>query len=367
MRILTIVLSLLSIQGIAQDSNISLPGEMARANYFHASDEITGMLEDRTEMSFKKAVFTVENAFFDNQLSYDKYDYEIQKLVRLAEYNLQAKELIYDLSDKDHVARHGAIYFSLMDTTKVYARDTVFLHLPFSYDFEDFMGDKDWSKMFVAKLLDTGTGNCHSLPFLYKILAEEMGETAYLSMAPNHTYIKLWTERSGWFNTELTSASFPIDAWIMASGYVHLNAVQNGIYMDTLSLKQSIAVNMLDLAKGYEKRFGKSDNPEFVLDCVNATLEHYPLYINALLLKAETMKVIYERMMEEYGASSPNDLFEYPKPKAWFDEMQALYFNIHQLGYRKMPNQMYLNWLADLNEHKEKYANKDIMSNFRTE
>gem|GEM_PF-4659315 len=43
---------------------------------------------------------------------------------------------------------------------------------------------------------------------------------AYLAMAPNHTYIKLRSDKNGWYNTELTSASFPIDSWLMVSGYI---------------------------------------------------------------------------------------------------------------------------------------------------
>jgi hypothetical protein len=49
---------------------------------------------------------------------------------------------------------------------------------------------------------------------------------------------------------------FPIDAWLMASGFIHLSSIQNAIYMDTLSTKQSIAACMVDLAQGYEKAVG---------------------------------------------------------------------------------------------------------------
>ncbi len=34
-------------------------------------------------------------------------------------------------------------------------------------------------------------------------------------------------------NTELTSRSFPTDAWIMATGYISPDAVRSGIYLDT--------------------------------------------------------------------------------------------------------------------------------------
>jgi len=33
---------------------------------------------------------------------------------------------------------------------------------------------------------------------------------------------------------------------------------------------------------------------------------------------------------------------------------------IHELGYRQMPEDMYLNWLVSLKEEKDKYANKKI-------
>ena len=84
--------------------------------------------------------------------------------------------------------------------------------MPYSYDFDDPFGHKDWDNMFVSKLLNTGKGNCHSLPYLYKIIAEELGISAHLALAPNHIYIKHKNEKDGWYNTELTSGIFPIDA-----------------------------------------------------------------------------------------------------------------------------------------------------------
>lgn len=334
---------------------------MTQANYFLALEELDEMLSGSQPASFKRAVFLVETTFLDNRITPEEFDREIDLLVSLAEFSMSTNELIYENRDKEAVEKYGAVFLAMTDTISYLSESgSIETHFPFTYDFDDFWGEKDWTKMFVSKLLKSGKGNCHSLPFLYKILTEEMGETAYLAMAPNHTYIKLWTEKTGWFNTELTSATFPIDAWIMASGYVHVNAVQNGLYMDTLSTEQSIAVAVTDLALGYQKRFGKKDNPEFILQCLDLALKHYPNYINALLLKAETLKVIYERMMEEYGTRVPSELFDNPAYKNHFLEMEKLYFMIHQLGYRKMPKEMYLSWLNELNEEKEKYKNPKL-------
>ncbi len=236
---------------------------------------------------------------------------------------------------------------------------------PFSYDFTDVFGHKNWSNMFVTKLLDTKKGNCHSLPYLYKILADEIGAKAYIAVAPNHFYIKHHSKANGWYNTELTSGIFPIDAWLMASGYIHLDAIVNKLYMEALNDKQSVALCMIDLAKGYQRKFGKSADNEFILKCCNAALKHYPNYINALILKAETKKKLFEGLMQKNYAEYPADIFQIPEAKQLFTEMTQLYAKIHQLGYRKMPEKMYLNWLVSLKKERNKYENKNII-NFNT-
>lgn len=187
--------------------------------------------------------------------------------------------------------------------------------------------------------MTTHKGNCHSLPLFYKLLAEELGEKSWLALAPNHAYIKLHNQADGWYNVELTSGQFPTDVWIKASGYIHTDAIRNGIYMDTLSLKSTVAVCMLDLAEGYKHKFISDYDPEFVLKCCNRTLEVFPNYINALLLKAETLFAIYVRTPKE----------------EYFRDAEELYSHIHWLGYRKMPEKMYLEWLQSLKKCSDTY------------
>ncbi|MFZ6011982.1 MAG: hypothetical protein ACOYXT_16690, partial [Bacteroidota bacterium] len=278
--------------------------------YDHAFAELNGMLNDSVPLSFKRAVFLSENAYLDNQGDYVKFDNQIKWLANRALTIAAQSHLAYYESDKERVKKYAAVFRLMTDTIKFYQDSSRFYETrPYRYDFEDFWGEKDWRKMFVSKLLYTNSGNCHSLPFLYKILCEEIGEKAFLSMAPNHTYIKLRCKKLGWYNTELTNAHFPIDAWIMASGYVPLVAVQNRIYMDTLSDKQSIAVSMIDLAKGYERKFGDYANLDFIIKCCDLALSHYPKYVNGLILKAETQKKRFEKIMKVHGAEFPSDIF----------------------------------------------------------
>lgn len=333
----------------------------AQHQYDLAFNELKGMLTDSLPISFKRAVFVTENAYLDDQLNFGEFDKHIQLLAGRCLLVSQQSELLYNGRDKENVKKYAAVFKLMTDTMKFYQNEKDFYSTsPYKYDFEDFSGDKDWRKMFVSKLLTRHTGNCHSLPFLYKILCEELGTKAYLAMAPNHTYIKLWCEKMGWYNTELTSGYFPIDAWIMASGYVHLSSVQNRVYMDTLSDKQSIAVCLVDLAKGYEKKYGDRGNLNFITKACDLALMYYPQYVNGLILNAETYKKGFQIKMTNQKAEYPSDLFNDPQAKYLFDNMQSQYAYIHQLGYRKMPNEMYLNWLSDLKREKEKYINKEM-------
>jgi hypothetical protein len=198
--------------------------------------------------------------------------------------------------------------------------------------------------MFVSKLLETGKGNCHSLPYLYKILADELGIPCHFAFAPNHLYIKLFSEKTGWYNIELTNGTFPIDAWIMASGYISTDAIRNGLYMDTLSEKQMLANCLLDLAHGYQYKFGK-DSINFVILCCNTLLKYHPVNVNALLTKVEAQKHHIQSLMKAHNVKSPKKLLDNKFIKEMYDEMTVIYTTLHDLGYNQMPKEMYLQWL----------------------
>ena len=257
------------------------------------------------------------------------------------------------------MSKWASIFKVLTDTIQqIQQNGRIVQHLPYVYDFEDYFGENDWPKMFVTKLVGTHTGNCHSLPYLYKILAEELGTTAQLALAPNHIYIKHRSLKTGMFNTELTSATFPIDAWIMASGYIHLTAIQNGVYMKALNDKESIALCLIDLAEGYKRKTNNSDS-DFIIRCCDKALEYFPNYVNAIILKSETIKSKYDMLTKSDSAPTP-EIKE--QAQMMFRDMQDLYVKVHKLGYRQMPKDMYMKWLLELKTEKEKYHNKNVSS-----
>lgn len=345
MRIFLIIISLCySLCGF------SIPVS-ADTNYLRVYDTLENMLSQKQPVSFKYAVFLTENLSMDNALIYSKFSEHITKLATLVKYWMDFNPLKnYHFSDSLNVLKNYALYTFFRDTLKMTANPGgEFLHLPYTYDFNDYSGEKDWRMMFVTKLLTTHTGNCHSLPYLYKMLADEIDATCWLALAPNHMYISNRCKKTGWYNTELTSGSFPIDSWIMASGYLPLKAVQSGIYMDTLSNQQSIALCVLDLAKGYEHKT-RNYYDGFILKCCDLSLRYFPLNIQAMLLKAETLKRVYEKQRLDKSSIS----------KETYSQMEALYTKIFDLGYREMPPKMYQQWLTSVWREKEKYNNKKV-------
>jgi hypothetical protein len=188
-------------------------------------------------------------------------------------------------------------------------------------------------------------------------LADELKVPCRLAFAPNHIYIKIYSQETGWYNTELTSATFPVDAWIMASGYVTLDAIRNGLYMDTLSDRQAVANCLVDLAQGYQRRYGK-ENPEFVIKCCNTVLQYHPANVNAMLTKAEAQKYYIRSLMKSKNAKKAEELFEDSSIKTMYAEMEKAYVRLHESDYRRMPEEMYLQWIGLLKTDPDRYVKK---------
>ena len=157
-------------------------GAPGTGSFYAARDEINDMLCGKRPMSLKRAVFLCENAYFDNRMSYDRFNAEIQNLKKICLLKLKEE----GASLQDNMAKNLMIFRVITDEVCVKEPGTekTLTHYPMKYDFEDFYAREDASKYMVSKLLIQNTGQCHSLPLLYLILAEELGAKAHLSFSP---------------------------------------------------------------------------------------------------------------------------------------------------------------------------------------
>ena len=308
---------------------------------------LNNMLVDENSYSFKKAVFSVENAYLNGNLDTTFVNKKIKILHSLSTSITNSRTLDYSERDKEIVNKRASLFSIMCDTIPIIINDKTYKYEPYGYDFNDVFGHQKPENLFVSKLLKTHKGNCHSLPYLYKILAEEIGIEANLALAPNHVYIKHRSLKDGWYNTELTSHIFPIDAWLMASGFVHIDAITNGVYMKALNNRESIALVLIDLADNYNAKFPNNDGT-FILKCCETAIKEYPNFVTALILKAETKSTLIEKEQDK------------EKHDLQFKELEKEYAHIHELGYRNMPEDMYLNWLVSLKTERNKYENKKL-------
>ncbi|MEA1847512.1 hypothetical protein U9K52_01185 [Chryseobacterium sp. MHB01] len=333
----------------------------AQSNQFYddAYQTIDNMLNDKEQYSFKNAVFSVENAYYQGKLNTEELNRKIRFLANFCSQLVDNRKLNYTEKDQTKVSKYAAVYTVMCQTTSVIVKNDTVKYKPFTYDFEDVFGHKELSNLFVSKLLDTQKGNCNSMPYLYKILAEEIGVDANLALAPNHIYIKHNIKSIGWYNTELTSGIFPIDAWLSASGFIHLDAIKNGVFMKALNNKESLALLLVDLANVYNRSYPENDG-SFALKCAERAIQIYPYLPNALLLQAETHTKQFQKMMKEQNTKDIQTTLSNPKAKELFDQMNKEYTHIHKIGYRSMPEEMYLDWLVSLKTERLKYEDKRL-------
>lgn len=311
--------------------------------------------------SIKDVNFDIENAYFENKQDKAEFDKVIKQS---GEFIIaKMKELNYDQNSNS--AKNFMLFQFFSQTLQLNGFKQK--HFPLKYDFEDYCGKKDWSKMFVTKLLKTGTGQCHSLPLLYLTLAEEIGAIAYLSVSPNHSYIKFQDEKEKWYNLELTNGMFTVSSFILNNGFIRAEAMQNKIYMQNLSKKELLSQFYVDLASGYLHKFGYD---EFVAEIANKALELSPNSINANMVKAncDTARFQYVTQQLQINPENKEELQKiryFPEAISLLKETNAQYQKIDDLGYQFMPSDAYEKWLGSLKGEKSKQDDESLRKQFK--
>jgi len=301
----------------------------AQTDYYkQAVDEICDMLNDKKPLDFKRAVFLTENAYYNGQLNYTEFCNEIDRIKIIITKMIEAKGL-----QKFKTAGNWAI-FSYM-TEKIPENN----FSPYLYDFDNFMGDKDYESFMVSSLLKNKKGNCHSLPYLYKILAEEVNVEAFIALAPMHVFIKHKDEKDQWWNLELTSGTFSRTSFIIESFNVSDAGIESGLYMKPLSLKESVAQCLSDLLDYYDKKTGIYYG-DMVCKAYTTGLKVYP---NSLLqlAKRDDLKYNLDKAMDAKGLNDYKKIQPYPELVKLYEEVDNTTKYILQIGFSKLTDEQY--------------------------
>lgn len=318
--------------------------------YYRAMEKLLGMLSGKNPLNLKDAVFTVENAYFEGMLDKKSYEQRISEMATIAK--LKANQDGYNWNNPE---TKNIMLFRVMSDTlsvKFSMQERASISFPMQYDFDDFQGENDFSKLFVTKLLSSHKGQCHSLPLLYLILCEAVGAKANLAFSPQHSYIKFKDREDNWYNLELTQGLITTDAFVIGSGFINAAAIKHGIYMQPQTKEQVIAHCLSDLASGYISKYGYD---KFVIQCVDSALTYAPANTSALAIKSNYHGIRLVYVADQIGRP-PLDILktQYPHVYELLEERNEVYRKLDEVGFTQMPKEIYQTWLKSVNEEKER-------------
>ncbi|MVT45075.1 hypothetical protein GO495_31095 [Chitinophaga oryziterrae] len=308
-------------------------------NYF---DQLLQLNPD--SFSITKAVYLSEAAFYEKPYSFQEFEASIKLGAELVGQILKRE----NLSNKNNIALNYGIQ-------KLYTSKNLFVNKQsgnsylidkLHYDFDDYLGEKDWKKMFVTKMLQTGSGQCHSMPLFYLCLAEQLNAKAYLALAPNHSYIQFFDSNGSQYNFETTNGHLVSTAWLMQSTYVNATAFKNKTYLDTLSSRKLYAQCLTDFVMNYSEKINGYDS--FTNIMLQRVLDIDSNNVTALMIQANYYrhKVIY--MAQLVGNPPLKELPKYPDLYATYKRQRQIDNYVKRTGYQEIPKEAYEKWLKSL-------------------
>lgn len=330
--------------------------DRAKSRYHAAFHELTQMLSGQKALDLKRAVYLVESAY-DTTLQYGSFNRQLGDIA----YILGLKMKQERIKPSDNVGKILTIYQYMTDTIKVKspALEKTITTFPKTYDFEDFWGRKDYRKMLVSKLINKGSGQCHSLPLLFLLLAEEIGADTHLAFAPNHSFIKFQDKKGRWHNIELTTGVFASDHFMIESGYIKAEALQSKIYLEPISKPDVIAQCLNDLAGGYSRTFGYD---KFTLECSTTVLRYVPNSLSAHQIASNYYNSLLEYVARQYiqQGRKQSEFRQDGTAMSIYQQAENAIRKIESLGYSEMPAEAYEAWLASC---KEEAARQEHLNN----
>jgi len=320
--------------------------------YQNAFNEINQMLKGEIPMNLGRAVFLVENAYYEDSLKYSDYENFIKKKVELCNAKIREEKL----DSNDNLVKNITVFRLLTDTMKVKMGGKIINSYPVLYDYDDYRSEINYDSHFVTKLMQSGIGQCFSMPLYYLILAEAIGSEAFWAFSPKHSFVKIQDDNGDWYNLELTCRAILSDAHYMNNSYIKSEAIRNRIYLEPLDKKNSIAQMLISLAGGYYEKYGMDD---FYLKCADTAMEYLSNSLDALMLKSDYETRLTLTLANLFQAKNP-EMLKAISPEAYkhFELMQSLYKQIDDMGYEDLPPSLYARWLEHIAKEKSNSENE---------
>jgi hypothetical protein len=305
-------------------------------NYITAKNFIQEMLDGKRPLSIKEAFFMSEYAFGNLLLTHDEYNKLIASNANFIKQWL--KEKGYNLTDPE--ALHFGIQKFMSDTLYIHVDGKLVGHMPYYYDYIDFKAKDDLRNYFVTKTLATGTGQCHTFPVTYLILAEALGVEANIAYNPKHSFIRYKNKKGTTINYETTVDRFLGDAFYLQTLPIMATAQKNKIYAHSILKKQLVATVLYELASNFIREHWLADK-KFVRECMQIAKPHFPNQTYICNSECGLQKQLYaetiNEMIQQKGITDANEIQKHPDIMKAFSEYYAYMDIVNKLGIQEAP------------------------------
>lgn len=334
------------LQASRQSRRWQAETEVQQKKYDDALQTLKDMLSGKKQLSIAGAYYTIENAYGKPYMGKEEFLKQLKESAEFIKAWLQQNNYSHDDAEARHYGIQKFMSEELSITQAVkddnHANFQTTIHKPFHYDYEDFSGEKDFRNFFVTKLSATGTGQCNSMPAMYLCLAEALNTEAYLSFAPQHSFIKYKDAEGVLHNYEPTSNWHITDRWYQDNMFISAEAKRSGIFLDTANSRQLIANCMVDLAHSYMVKFDAWDE-KFIADCITSSKVAYPRdnNINTYFVYSRLLERKIEAMMYKNKVTKIEDAVKIPECQQLISAYRQNERKITELGYRPLPEKLY--------------------------
>lgn len=307
-------------------------------NYVDGKKYIQEMLEGKRPLRVKDAYYMAEASYGNLQLTHSEYNQLIKSNANFIKQWLTKNK--YDIRNPEML--HFGIQKFMSDTLYITIDGSHTGHLPYYYDYIDFKAKDDKRNYFVTKTLATGTGQCHTFPVVYMILAEALGVQAYLAYNPQHSFIRYKNKKGAIINYETTVDRFLADAFYSQTLPVMAKAQKNQVFVHSLTRKQVVATVLYDLAANFIREHWTGDRT-FIKDCMRIAKPYFPdkgyISITESYLRQRFYADDINAMVQAKGIKQASEMEKYPDLVKAYKDFYAYMDRITALGIQEFPEE----------------------------
>lgn len=226
---------------------------------------------------------------------------------------------------------------------------------PYQYDFDDPLGTTKPENSRLFHFINSRKGNCVSMPLLVLILGEKLGMDMSLSSAPLHLFVRL-NDNGDFYNFEATAGGLKQESSFINEFGISKKALENGVYLRSLSKKEAIGVMLTELARHFSQPNLEDIQFNTGLKLTDSMLKLDQNNVTAMIIRGNIWRNILYRDLDAFKLKKAPFT---PAIKKHFDELLSRnlkwYEKAESLGWQEPTKEYDEKYLKMVNEARKHY------------